>query len=93
VVAFASRLGRLALAAAHLGEQPEKAVELRTPQPVVERELVALPVVDRARVDAPELVGEEGGHLALVEVRRRVVEPAREIHWDVAAAISHDLHP
>ena len=58
----------------------------------MERELVALLVVDRARIDAAELVGEERGHLALLEVRRRVVEPAREIDRDVAAATSHAVH-
>ena len=93
VVASAARLRWTVLAAADLVEQPEKVVQLTALQPVVERELVALLVVDRARVDAAELVGEEGGHLALVEVRRRVIEPAREIDRDVTPAARHARLP
>jgi hypothetical protein len=56
---------------------------------VAQRELVAPLVVDRGRVNAAELVGEEGGHLALVEMRGRVIQPAREIDRDVTRAASY----
>jgi hypothetical protein len=88
VIASASGFRRPAFATPDLLEQVEQPVQLVELDAIVGGELGALPFVDRAGVDAAELVSKEQRHLALVEARRDVVEPAREVDGDVAPALT-----
>ena len=89
MVASTARLWWAPLAAPDAVQQLEQSVDLFSVDVVVGGELIALLIFDRAGVGTTELVGEDEGHLALVEVRRGVVEPTRDVDGDVAPAASH----